>query len=101
MRREARAFATPVGHIFWVLLERRRATVSRREVGASVQQIAGNQDLLAFLGVAHTLHRLTRRHRRIGMSRDGDEERHRHSTEHANNEAIDHEYSFMYGPCQD
>jgi hypothetical protein len=29
------------------------------------------------------------------MSRDGDEERHRHSTEHPDDEAIDHEYSFM------
>jgi hypothetical protein len=29
------------------------------------------------------------------MSRDGDEECHRHSTEHLDEAAIDHEYSFM------
>jgi len=98
--RKAWSFATPVGHIFRVLLERWRATVPRRKVGPGVEQIAGNQDLLAFLGVAHTLHRLTRRHRWIGMSGDGDDDRHRQRGEHPNNKAIDHEHSFMQSLCR-
>jgi hypothetical protein len=90
-------FATPVGHIFRVLLERRRATVPRRKVGSGVQQIAGDQDLL-FGGVGQTFHRLTRRHRWIGMSLDRDDDRHRQSDEHPHNTAITHEHSFIQRP---
>src|SRR3984957_1195385 len=87
--RKAWPFATPVGHIFRVLIERWRATLPRWEVAAGVEQIAGDVDLLAFLGVGQTLHR------RLGMSLDGDDDRHRQSGEHPNNKAIDHEHSFM------
>jgi hypothetical protein len=93
--RKAWPFATPVGHIFRVLIERWRATLPRWEVAAGVEQIAGDIDLLAFLGVGQTLHR------RLGMSLDGDDDRHRQSDEHPHNTAIDHEHSFMQGPCQD
>jgi hypothetical protein len=94
---KARAFATPVGHIFRVLLERRRATVPRRKVGSGVEQIAGNQDLF-FGGVGQTFHRLTRRHRWIGMSRDRYDDRHQQSGERPHDTAIDHEHSFMQSP---
>ena len=87
--RKAWPFATPVGHIFRVLIERWRATLPRREVAAGVEQIAGDVDLLAFLGVGQTLHR------RLGMSLDGDDDRHRQRDEHPHNTAIDHEHSFM------
>ena len=90
--RKAWPFATPVGHIFRVLIERWRATLPRREVAAGVEQIAGDVDLLAFLGVGQTLHR------RLGMSLDGDDDRHRQSDEHPHNTAIDHEHSFMQSP---
>src|ERR1700722_657741 len=85
--RKAWPFATPVGHIFRVLIERWRATLPRREVAAGVEQIAGDVDLFAFLGVGQALHR------RLGMSLDGDDDRHRH--EHPHSTAIDHEHSFM------
>src|SRR5271169_4182322 len=90
--RKAWPFATPVGHIFRVLIERWRATLPRREVAAGVEQIAADVDLLAFLGVGQTLHR------RLGMSLDGGDDRHRQSHEHPNNKAIDHEHSFMQNP---
>jgi hypothetical protein len=93
--RKAWPFATPVGDIFRVLIERWRATLPRWEVAAGVEQIAGDVDLLAFLGVGQTLHR------RLGMSLDGDDDRHRQSDEHPHKTAIDHEHSFMQGPCQD
>jgi hypothetical protein len=41
------------------------------------------------LGVGQALHR------RLGMSLDGDDDRHRQSHEHPHNTAIDHEHSFM------
>jgi hypothetical protein len=90
---KARAFATPVGYVLRVLLERRRATVPRRKVGACVEQIAGNQDLL-FGGVGQTFHRLTRRHRWIGMSRDPYDGRHQHGAERPSETVICHEPSF-------
>jgi hypothetical protein len=93
--RKAWPFATPVGDIFRVLIERWRATLPRWEVAAGVEQIAGDVDLLAFLGVGQTLHW------RLGMSLDGDDDRHRQSDEHPHKTAIDHEHSFMQGPCQD
>src|SRR5271156_5547052 len=87
--RKAWPFATPVGHIFRVLIERWRATLPRREVAAGVEQIAGDVDLLAFLGVGQALHR------RLGMSLDGNDDRHGQSDEHPHCSAIDHEHSFM------
>ena len=54
----------------------------RREVGAGVEQIAGNIDLLAFGGVGQTLRR------RLGMNLDRDDDRHRDSAEHPNKTAM-------------
>src|ERR1700753_687011 len=48
--------ATPVAHIARVLIERSSTALPRRVVGAGVEQIAGNIDLLAFGSVGQTLH---------------------------------------------
>ena len=93
--RKAWAFATPVRHIFRVLLERWRTTLPRWEVGAGVEQIAGHVDLLALGSVGQTLRR------RIGMALGRDDDRRRHSGEHPDSKAIDHEHSFIPSPCQD
>jgi hypothetical protein len=87
---KSRPHAAPTLHILRVLLERRRATVPEREVGAGVEQIARNQDLFALLGVAHTLDRLTRRHRGVGMSRKRDDGGHQYGAEPPSETAIRH-----------
>ncbi|ULP43757.1 LuxR C-terminal-related transcriptional regulator [Mycobacterium lentiflavum] len=78
--RQAGAYATPVRHIFRVLLERWRTALPRREIGAGIEQIAGHVDLLSGLGVSQTLRR------RLAMGLDGNEgrqHRHRHRAERA------------------
>lgn len=78
--------ATPVAHIARVLIERYNTALPGRVVGAAVEQIAGNIDLLAFGGVGQTLRR------RLRMGLGGDDDRHRQSAEHPHNRAIDHEH---------
>jgi hypothetical protein len=63
--------ATPVAHIARVLIARSNTALPRRVVGAGVEQIAGDLDLLAFGSVGQTLHwRL-----RMGMGMDDDRHR--------------------------
>jgi hypothetical protein len=89
--RKAWAFATPVRHIFRVLLERWRTTLPRREIGAGVEQIAGHVDLLALGGVRQTLRR------RLTMGLDGNDDRRRDSAERQSKTAVGHHNSSRVG----
>jgi hypothetical protein len=89
--RKAWSFATPVLHIFRVLIEGLRTTLPRREVRAGIEQIARNVDLLALWGVGQTLRR------RIGVGLHGDDDRRPDSAERQSKTAVGHENSSWWG----
>jgi hypothetical protein len=70
-----------------VLLERWRTTLPRREIGAGIEQIAGNVDLLALLGIGQTLRR------RLGMGLHGHDDRRRDSAKRQSKPAVGHHNS--------